>query len=101
MDQYRCHKSYTPKTRVGPISDTVELLPRKSSMQKISSSYDAIHAAQYLIHALKNIAPAISLGTLVNTHKEALRSLAKIFEKATSPARSTRVVQPEQNQPIR
>ena len=101
MDHYRCHNAYIPKTRVERISDTVEFLPRKFRMPKMSFTDDAIHTAQYLIRALKNTAPASPLVTLGNSHKETLISLANIFEKSTLSARLPRVVQPEQHQPIR
>ena len=60
----------------------------------------AIHATQYRIYALQNLAPAIPLVTTGNTHNKALILLANIFEKATYPERSLRVVHPEQHQPI-
>ena len=60
-------------------------------MPKISSTDDNIHAAQDLIHVMKNIEPASPLITLVNAHKEALRSLPDIFGKTTSPVEPLRV----------
>ena len=60
-------------------------------MPKMSSTDAIIHAAQDLIHALKNPAPASPLVTLGNLRKESLRSLADIFVKVTSPAEPPRV----------
>ena len=51
----------------------------------MSATYATIHATQDLIHALQNPAPVIPLVTLVNSHKEALISLAKIFGKVLAP----------------
>ena len=59
--------------------------PRKFNMQKMSSTDATIHAAQDLIHALKNPAPKIPLIPLVNLHKEALIYPSYKFEKETSP----------------
>ena len=86
MEHYRCHKAYIPKIGSERISDTVEFSSPKTNMPRMSSTEATIHAAQYLIRALQNPAPAIPLATLGNAHKEALRSLAEIFGKATSPA---------------
>ena len=47
-----------------------------------------MHAAQNLMCALKNPAPArplVIIVTLGNVHKEAMISLAEIFGKVTSP----------------
>ena len=60
-------------------------------MPKMSSTDATIHAAQDLIHALQNLAPARPLVTLVNVHKEALGFLSDIFGKATSPSVPPRV----------
>ena len=49
------------------------------------------HAAQDLIYALHNTAPAIPLVKLGCGHKEALKTLAKIFRKANPPAVPPRV----------
>ena len=57
MEHYRCHKAYNPKTIEEQISDTVEFPLRKINMPKMSSTDATIHAAQDLIHALKNPAP--------------------------------------------
>ena len=60
-------------------------------MPKMSSTDATIHAVHDLIRAIYNPAPAIPLVTLVNLHKEALISLADIFEKSTSPAVPLRI----------
>ena len=49
------------------------------------------HAAQDLIYALHNPAPAIPLVQLRNLHKEALKTLVEIFRKANPPAVPLRV----------
>ena len=59
-----------------------------------------IHAAQHLFHKLQNISAASPLVTIGNTHKEALITLAFLFDKSTSLTRSLMVVHPEQQQPI-
>ena len=59
-------------------------------MPKMSYTDAKIHAAQDLIHALQNPAPANPLVALVNLHKEKLRYLTEIFEK-NSPAVPPRV----------
>ena len=61
-------------------------------MPKMSSTAATIHAAKDIIHGLKNSSPARPLVTLVNLHKEALISLADIFEKSTSPAVPLRII---------
>ena len=56
------------------------------------SSMDATyHAAQYLIYALHDPAPASPLVKLGNGHNEALNTLAEIFRKSNSPAVPLRV----------
>ena len=45
-----------------------------------------IHAAQDLIHVLTDPEPDSLLATLGNSRKEALTSLAEIFEKSNPPA---------------
>ena len=91
MDNYRCHKAYINTTREKLISYTVEFFPRKFSMPKISSTDANIHAAQYLIHALKNSVPSSPLVTLRNAHKGVLRYLADIFGISISPEEPPRV----------
>ena len=61
-------------------------------MPKMSSTDAKVRAAQGLICEIHNPAPDIPLVTLGNTHKEALRSLADIFLKPTSPAVPPRVL---------
>ena len=60
-------------------------------MPKMSTTDATIHATQDLIHSLQNSEPARPLFTLVNSHKESLRSLSEIFIKATSAAVPLRV----------
>ena len=62
-------------------------------MSKIGSTDDVIHPAQDLIHAMQNSEPFRPLVTLGNAHKEALISIADIFEKVTSPSRPLMVLQ--------
>ena len=69
----------------------------------MSSTDAAIDAAQDLIHALQNTAPAIQIATLGNHHTSALISLARILDKATHQDRPPRVTPQKmecQNQPI-
>ena len=61
-------------------------------MPKMTTTDATIHATHYLMYALQNIAPEIPPVKLVNTHKEALISLAEIFRKSTSPAVPLRVL---------
>ena len=56
------------------------------NMSNMSSTDAIIHAAQDLIHALQNLAPANPIVTLGNSFKETLRHPADIFSKATYPA---------------
>ena len=49
------------------------------------------HAAQDLIYALQNPAPASPLVNFGNGHREALKTLADIFRKPNPPAVPTRV----------
>ena len=70
MEQYSCHKAYIPKTRVERISDTVEFPPKTFHMPQMSSMDATTHAAQDLIYALQNPAPAIALVKLGHGHKE-------------------------------
>ena len=60
-------------------------------MPKDSPTDATIHAAKYLIPALQNPVPVSSLSTLVNTHKEVLKSLSEIFGKDNTPEASPRV----------
>ena len=61
-------------------------------MPTMSSTDDTIHAAQDLVQALQNPAPARPLVKLGNEHKEALIYLSDIFGKAISPAVPPRVL---------
>ena len=61
MEHYRFHKSYTPKTRAERISGTVEFHPKILHMPQMSSMDSTYHAAQDLIYALQNPAPASPL----------------------------------------
>ena len=71
MEHYRCHKSYTPKTRAEQISDTVKLFPKTFHMTQMSSMDATYHTAQYLIYAIQNSGPARSVVKLGHRHKEA------------------------------
>ena len=72
-----------PKTRLDRISDTVEFFPNTFNMPQMSYMDATYHATQDLIYALQNPSPESSLVKLGNRHKEALRTLAEIFIKAT------------------
>ena len=80
------HHSYIPKTRAEIISDTVNFFPKQFNMPQISSAYARIHAAQDLIYALQNPAPAIPQVKLGKIHKKSLRYLMEILRKSTPPA---------------
>ena len=88
MEHYRCHMAYILKTRVEITSDTVGSLPKQFIMPLMYSTDVTIHAAQDLIYALKNPAPATLLVKLGDGNKESLRSLSEIFGKET-PLSST------------
>ena len=60
-------------------------------MPKMSSTDAKIYATRYLIHSLHNPSPEIPLVALGNPQKEALRYIADISVKATSPAVPLRV----------
>ena len=60
-------------------------------MPQMSSTDATYHAAQYLIYALHNPAPASHLVKLGHGNKEALKDLADIFRKANPPAVPPRV----------
>ena len=60
-------------------------------MPQMSSIDATYHAAQYLIYALRNPAPARPLVKLGHGHKESLKTLADIFRKANPPAVPPRV----------
>ena len=60
-------------------------------MPQMSSVDTTYHAAQYIIYALHNPAPASPLVKLGNGHKEALKTLADIFRKANPQAVPLRV----------
>ena len=57
----------------------------------MSSIYATFHSSQSLIYALHNTEKAKPLSKLGNGHKEALRTLEKIFSKASLPAIPLRV----------
>ena len=82
MENYRCHKSFIPKTRVERISDTVEFPSKTFHMPQMSSMIANYHDAQDIIYALQNTAPARHLVNLGHGQKEALKILANIFRKA-------------------
>ena len=60
-------------------------------MPQMYSMNATYHAAQYLIYALHNTAPASPLVKLSNGHKETLNNLAEIFRKSNPPAVPPRV----------
>ena len=60
-------------------------------MSQISSMDATYHAAQDLIYALQNLAPAILLVKLGHGNQEALKTLADIFRKANPPEVPPRV----------
>ena len=92
MEHYIYQKAYTPKKIVEQISDIVDPPPPpKFNIPKMSSTDAIIHAAQDLFNALKDPSPDIPVGTPGNSHKEALKYLAEIFGKATSPTVPPRV----------
>ena len=70
MEHYRCHKAYIPKTRVDRISDTVEFFPKTINMPQMSSMDATYHVTKYLIYAIHNPSPAITLVELGNGHTE-------------------------------
>ena len=78
----------------------MDIIYSKVIYTEMSSIDSDIHYAQYLIRLLQNTVPSIPLVKHRNLHNEVLRFLVKQFNKATSPARSLRVVQPEHHQPI-
>ena len=55
-------------------------------MPQMSSTDVTYHAAQYIIYALQNPAPEITLVKLGNEHKGALKNLTEIFRKENPPA---------------
>ena len=69
IEPYRCHKSYTPKTRAERIPDTVEISSKTFHMPQMSSMDSNYHAAQDLIYALQNPSPTIPLVKLRHGHK--------------------------------
>ena len=66
MENYRLNKAYNPKTILERISYTVEPPPKTINTPQMSSTDAIIHAAEDLIHALKNSVPATPLVTLEN-----------------------------------
>ena len=60
-------------------------------MPQMSSINATCHAAQDLIYALPNPAPASPLIKLGHRQKESLKTLADIFRKSNSPAVPPRV----------
>ena len=91
MENYRCQKSYTPKTRSEQISDTVEFPPKKFHMPHMSSMDATYNATQYIICTIQNPSPASPLVKLGNGNREALKTLADIFRKANPLAVPPRV----------
>ena len=69
-------------------------------MPKMSYTDADIQATQDLIGTLQNLEPDSPLVTLGNAQNEALRYLAKIFDKSTSPARPPKLLHLEQHQTI-
>ena len=60
-------------------------------MPKMSSKGATFHAAQDLIYALQNPAPAILIVKLRNGYKEELRTQVEKFSKASPPTIPLRV----------
>ena len=74
------------------ISDTVDLFPKNFTMPNMFSTDTSIHAAQDLIHALRNTATDSPVVTLGYDHTAALRALSVIFNKSTPRAINPKVV---------
>jgi hypothetical protein len=94
MEHYRCYRLFITKTQSYRIADMVEFFPSKITMPKLSSQDAASQAAQDLIQALQNPAPAAPFHPLGAAHLTALHQLAAIFCNAPS-----RVDTPEDKQP--
>ena len=81
-EHYRCYRIYVTTTAGERDVETVEFFPTQSKMPNTSSADAAIIAAQELIHALQNPAPATPFANMGNDRLQALRHLAQIFHSA-------------------
>lgn len=102
-EHYRCYHVYIPSTRGERDVDTIEFFPTQTKMPQLSSSDAAIAAAQDLVHALQNPAPAAPFTNIGDQQIAALKQLADIFQNATATKKEppARVEQPAPAPPAR
>ena len=96
MENYHFHQVYINKTRATWISDTVKPPPYKFPMPHTPSADATAQAAQYIIHDMKNPAPAPPYNTKGTEQTAALCRLAEIFriiQPRPTPAQTLRVIQ--------
>jgi hypothetical protein len=84
IDHYRCYTTWITDTRGIRISDTVDFFPAHVPKPQTSSADRALDAAQDLIHALQNPAPAAPFIEIGHQQTQALRRLADIFKNVIS-----------------
>jgi hypothetical protein len=85
-EHYRCCRFHIPETKGTRISGTAEFFSHHCKLPAVSSANAAKHAAQELIHALQNPAPCLPFQRLAPRHLTAIRQLAKIFQRTTTPS---------------
>lgn len=90
MDHYRCYHFWTPETRGYRIAQTARFFPTYSKVPIVTSNDATRMAAQDLTQALLNGNPQTI--NLTPTHMQALRSISKMFEAATSTTPHDQVV---------
>ena len=83
MEHYRCYKVWIEETRAERTGNTLVWLPKLIPVPKTSSADAAVVAARDLTHALQNPHPASPLAPLREEHRQALESLAEIFNSVT------------------
>jgi hypothetical protein len=89
LEHYRCYQFHIPETRGQRITGTATFFPHHCQMPALNPAEAATHAAQELIHVLRNPQPRSPIQQLAPRHLLALRQLADIFQSAAPSASGT------------
>jgi hypothetical protein len=87
LEHYRCYKFHIPETKGQRITGTADFFPHHCQMPALSPAEAATHhAAQELIHVLRNPQPRSPIQQLAPRHLLALRTLAETFQHTATTA---------------
>jgi hypothetical protein len=94
-DHYRCYRVYVNKTRAERITDTVEFFPQEIDMPFPTPTVIAIEATKELISTLNNPMPSTPFAHQPFNRKQAIQTIANIFQPYGNPDIPTHIIEPE------